>query len=135
MSLIDRTKDQVFALIDEGKLRWAWDISLERERTRRRLLRVLPVCVDEFLDGRECQLEFEDVAALLLPQSDRPLLAVDVYRALNVSETFLYMFIRRKELEAVSGWGQGRCGSAQVSRESVVRFLRRRAYPFPEGEG
>ena len=69
-SLIDGNEDQVLALIEEGKLAWAWNVALDPKRGRCRELRILPRCVADYLRGQTCPLEWANVLRVLLPHDE-----------------------------------------------------------------
>ena len=100
MSLIDENEDQVLRMVEEGKLAWAWDVTLDPKRARSKELRILPACVADYLRGQACQLEWDDVLRLLLPGGQPVLLTTDIIRVLNVSSTHVYHLIRGKLLVA-----------------------------------
>jgi hypothetical protein len=133
VSLIDENKDRVIQLVEEGQLLWAWNLALDCEDGRKKMLRILPSAVEDFLAGRECLLEWADVEALLFPEGVEPLRAVEAYSRLNIHESLLYSFINRGEVKAVSSWRPGGLlGSARLDRGSVVSWLKSRRWPFPE---
>jgi hypothetical protein len=132
MSLLGKSDDrEIVGLIESGDLLWAWDLSLEPERARRKELRVLPECVEDFLQGRTCSLEFPQVLDLLVSSEDEPLLATHVQAALNITERHAYALIRRKLLLTATPGRRGHGGSARIHRYSFVEFLKRRCYPVP----
>lgn len=133
MSVLDVGEREVLAAIEDGSLLWAWDLSLQPERARRKLLRVLPECVEDFSSGRACRLEWPDIFALLLPPNGETVFATDIQRALNVTETHVSALLRRKQILACTRSRSGPGGSAQVLRYSFEGFLKRRRYPVPEG--
>ena len=132
MSLVAMTQDQALALIDEGKLLWAWDLGLQHKRARRRLLRVLPACVADFLVSRECLLEFQDVLSQLLPPTGAAVTVASVSMLLNVTNDFVYALASRGELKLLTRCRKGPGGSARISVPSFIEFLKQRRYPFPE---
>ena len=77
MSVLDVGEREVLAAIEDGSLLWAWDLSLQPERARRKLLRVLPECVEDFSSGRACRLEWPDIFALLLPPNGETVFATE----------------------------------------------------------
>jgi len=81
--------------------------------------------------GRECKVEFEEVAAALARGATDTITAKEVDAALNVSRLHVYDLIAAGQLKACSGWRRGPGGSARVSLASFVRFLRQRCWPFP----
>jgi hypothetical protein len=130
MPIVDRDEDAVLALIEDGQLRWAFDVALTKgQRTKE--LRVFPKCIGDFVAGRECKIGFEEVAAAMTRGESQALPATEIIAALNVSCTHAYNLIHRGELKQVSVGLRGPRESARVAVESFVRFLRERAYPVP----
>ena len=129
MSLIDKNEDQVLALIDEGKLAWAFDVSLlGPERGRTKELRVLPAALVDYMHGRPCELTWASVCRLLIP--DGPIVtSLEIYRMLNISGTQLYNLVRAKQIAPCSTWRRGPKGKAQFSVVGFKEFLRARRFP------
>jgi hypothetical protein len=98
IALLDKAKDQVLELIDDGSLLWCWDVALSPKDGRKRELRILPAAVADYLSGRACSLDWADVLRLLLPHDEPVILASDISRVLNISRTHLYDLARRKVL-------------------------------------
>jgi hypothetical protein len=130
MPFLKCNEDAGLALIENGRLRWAFNVAASQNQHSKEL-RILPQCVGDFLAGRECTLRFEDVAAAMIGGRAESLRATDIARALNVSPSHVYSLIRKGELKACSRWHRGSRGSARVSVESFLGFLRRRAWPVP----
>ena len=127
MSLIDKNEDQVLGLIEDGKLAWAFDVSLlGPKRGRSKELRVLPATVANYMRGQACSLEWADVLRLLLPHDEPVILSKDITRVLNVSSTHVYHLARRKLIVPLSTWRRGRGGCARFAAESFVKFLKSR---------
>ena|ERR1035437_6704982 len=126
VSIIDKSEDQVLALIEEGKLAWAWDVALAIRRGHRREIRVLPATIADFLRGHTCSLEWADVLRLLLPHDEPVILSSDIIRVLNISSTHLYALARRKQLAPCSTWRSGPRGGAQFPTKNFVGFLKAR---------
>ena len=133
--ILDRGDQSVLADIEAGRIRWAFDVALEPERARhRKLLRILPACVDDIKAGRNHEISFDQALEMILPHEQPTLSAVDVQRALSVSEMHVYALLQRGELTAVSGHRRGPGGSACVLVCSFVEFLKRRRWPVPSAE-
>ena len=128
-SLIDKSEDFVLALIEDGKIAWAFDVSLRGpERGRSKELRVLPAAVADYMHGRPCELTWASVFSLLLP--DGPIVtSLEIYRMLNVSGTHLYNLVRAKQIVPCSTWRRGPKGKAQFAVVGFKEFLRARRFP------
>ena len=126
VSLVDRTKDEVLEMVEDGSILWAWDVALSQRDGRKRELRILPAAVADFLSGRQCQLEWADVLRLLLPRAEPLIRSSDISRILNISGTHLYDLARRKVLSPCSTWHAGRGGQAKFTAWSFVDFLKAR---------
>jgi hypothetical protein len=121
-SLIDKDEHRVLELIESGEIVWAFDVSYARKN---RDLRVLPAAVADYLRGRPCELKWEDVLALLLP--DEPMiLALDITRILNVSTDHTHHLIDGKQIIACPTRRKGPGGSARVPAKSFIQFLQQR---------
>ena len=129
VSIIDKNEDQVLALIEEGKLAWAWDVALDPKRGHSKELRILPACVADYLRGQESSLEWADVLRSLLPHDEPVILSRDIIRVLNISSTHLYNFVRRKQMLPCSTWRTGKGGCARFLAKSFVAFLKSRRFP------
>jgi len=123
--LIDASKDRVLELIDEGAILWCWDVSLNPKAARKRCLRILPACVADYLRGQNCSLEWEDVLRILVP--DGPvILATEITRLLNISNTLTYDFAKCKVIVPCSTWRAGPGGQARFPVKAFVKFLKDR---------
>ena len=132
MSILDMAEREVLDLIDDGRLPWAWDVALQPALAHKKALRVLPECVTDFAAGRKCDLEWRDVVNLLLPGDTELVLATQIERAMNVTETQISRLLRHDLLEAARAGRRGHGGSAAIYRNSFIRFLHRRRFPFPD---
>ena len=128
-SLVDKNPDQVLSLIEEGQLPWAWDVSSNPRRSRRKEIRILPAAVAAYMTGRECALTWEGVLDVLLPHDEPTLVTKDITRALNVSSTLVFSLVKQKELRPCSTWQTGPGHSARFPRQCFVDFLERRRWP------
>jgi hypothetical protein len=126
VALADCTKEAVLELIEDGSILWCWDVALSPRDGRKRELRILPAAVADYLSGRACSLEWEDVIRLLLPHDEPVILSGDISRVLNISGTHLYDLARRKVLAPCSTWRVGPDGHARFSAKTFVDFLKAR---------
>src|ERR1017187_3769489 len=83
-SLIDRDENQTLRLIEEGRIAWCFDLTLDPTRARAKELRVLPAAVADYLRGQTCSLKWPDVLALVVPQDGPHVSSTQIMRALNV---------------------------------------------------
>jgi hypothetical protein len=128
-SLVDRNEDQVLRLIEDGSLAWAFDVALDPQRGRSKVLRIVPACVASYLRGQACSIELGEVLRSLLPHDGPVILSKDIARVLNISCTHTYALARRKLLAPVSKWRTGKGGCARFSAKSFVEFLKSRRFP------
>lgn len=127
VSLLDRYDDQVLTLIEAGELLWCFNVSLEPDGPRREL-RVLPQCVDDFLAGRPCALDWTGVAQAVLPH-DRPFLSLrEIERSLNASQAHVTGLMRRNYFKQVTKARHGPNGAALVTPSSFLEFLKARRF-------
>ena len=130
MPVVDADEDAVLALIEDGKLLWAFNLAANPRRGAKEL-RIYPPCIADYMDGRECKISFEEVAGALTSARTDTIRAAEITTALNVSGAVTYGFIRAGELKACSTWKRGPRGSARVSVASFVSFMARRVWPVP----
>ncbi len=128
VALLDKNEDQVLRLVEDGDLLWAFDLSLIPERARSKELRVLAQCAHDYLAGRKSELEWENVARLVLPHDEPILTSLEIQRSCNVSCAHVTALIRRRQLECVSKGHTGPKGSARVTASSFTNFLERRRF-------
>jgi hypothetical protein len=124
-----RNEDEILAMIEDGSLLYAFDLSLEPKLAKQRALRVLPHCVDDFIAGRSCEFEWPAVARLLVPHDHPILTGLEVQHVCNVSCAHVTALIRRKFLTAVKNGRPGPGGSPRITTESFLRFLQDRRFP------
>jgi hypothetical protein len=127
-SLLSRNEDQVLSLIENGDLLWAFDLSLVPERASRKELRVLPACVETFLAGRKCELQWDDVARLIVPHNLLSITSLEIQRSLNVTSTHVGALMRRKLLGRASEARTGPGGSARVMTSAFLDFMKSRRF-------
>jgi hypothetical protein len=130
MAIVDKDEDAVLMMVELGQLLWAFDVACMKGRGSKEL-RIFPKCVGEFLAGRPCRIEFDEVVRALVRGETDTIAAMEISAVLNVSSTQVYHLIRAGQLRTCSDWHTGPGGSAPVSVESFVKFLRQRAYPVP----
>ena len=133
MPIVGKSEDVALRMIEDGQLRWAFNVAFRNGRGAK-ALRVLPRCVGDFMAGRQCEMEFADVAAALTCGASETIAATEIAAGLNISSTHVYHLISSGQLKARSGWHSGPRGSARVRLDSFVGFLRERAYPFPAAD-
>jgi hypothetical protein len=128
-SLIDQNGNQTRRLIEEGKIAWCFDLTLDPTRARAKELRVLPAAVADYMRGQTCSLKWPDVLALVVPDDGPQVSSTQIMRALNVSGEHVYNMVRRKVLVPCSTWHRGRGGAARFATKSFVEFLQTRRFP------
>jgi len=119
MGILDKDEDQVLYLIEDGQVRWAFDIASPKARARE--LRVWRGSL-----GRECT---DDVAAVLADILPKPVgtmvTVVGLARCFCCSRSHVLSLIRAGELTEVDGIGRGVTSTRRVDRASVEAFLMR----------
>jgi hypothetical protein len=127
-SLVDKDENKVLELLESGEIGWTFDVSLAQKPGRRRHLRVLPAAVADYLKARACQLSWEDVLGLMLPDAPT-IFASEIARTLNVSSDHIYNLLARKQIIACPTRRRGPGGSARVPTKSFIQFLQQRRFP------
>lgn len=122
-SVIDKTPDEILALIDTGELLWVFDISLEPERARKREIRILPEAIADFADGRKSSLTWAQVFGLLVPHGEPVLGGAEIECCLNCSDLHLSKLAERKLLNRCERGRPVPGGDAKYTRNSLEKFL------------
>jgi hypothetical protein len=120
--------DDILSLIADGKLAWAWDIGLG---SRRAEIRILSKCLRGYqATGSTCNLRDageEQIIGWILARHKLPWIAgVSLKFILACENDLIIDLIEAGELKHTGGWRRGPGGSPNVTRESVVAFLKRR---------
>ena len=84
IALANRTEAEILPAVDTGKLKWVFNVATDPERSRRRELRFLAESVADFVEGKESQLEWDQVFSLLIPHSEPMIAAPEISHCLNV---------------------------------------------------
>ena len=134
MSLLDLSEKSLLDAIEDGRVFWVFNVAMDPAVSWRKELRILPQSAADFQTGVASRLTFEDVINLLVPGNDM-LIAPDIQRALNVTESHVYRLFLQGRMKACTSWRRGPGGSARVARSQFVQFLKARRYPFPEISG
>ena len=152
LMFLNQRPAKVLALIEEGKLRWAFDIrsagavTREIRVLRQSLFEYTRLCVpDEKLDESD-EREFAGIIDLILPPDDVPkagrkaarapvfalakpleaaLRGTEVARCFSCSPQHVLKLVREKSLRVAEGCRTAH-GSPAVTRASVAEFLRKR---------
>lgn len=122
--LLGMNEDEIMALIDEGKIRWAWDLACQSRAARFvRILNRSLVCYEKpFLAQPETLAQ---VIELILPPVSKitgTVRGTELQRACNVSSTHVINLVEAKIICA-KDWKRGPNGSPLITRSSVVRLL------------
>lgn len=130
--LLDRHEDQVFSMIEDGTLAWAWDIrSQTAERREVRIWRIsllecmagLPTTGNIHLSARADE---DTVLADLFPHSRAIVRSTELQRMFSCSGTHILDLVREGHLVATNKYKTGPNNSAQITRESVLALLKSR---------
>lgn len=138
---LDVSPEDIEALIDLGYL-VVFDISVTMEArtplmSHRRELRFLTRSIEHYrltLGMRRLELTWPQIAQMILPREKPALTGVEIDATLSCDPNHRMNLIRAGELEPPRGrgksrtmpWSRGRNCGAQVTRESLEDFLRRR---------
>ena len=124
MALLDIPEMKVEALIETGRLLWAWNVSLGASR---RCLRVWYVSVIAYLQGTGQPTASErEILNSLFPHAALTLTAPEVERLLSVGNDHVRALIKRRALQCLNHPSPGPTGVAKISRASVWEFLKGR---------
>lgn len=137
MALIEvSSQEKLMALVEDGSIRWAFDIGLRAGR--RREVRMLGDSINEYLSGDPGPLdlqedeEFQAVLKCIFPSEPGPVIrSVELERALNASQTHIKALVVSGEIAFVKGSEPrpGPYGSAIIQFSTVVDLLKRRRLP------
>lgn len=117
-------EDKVLALIETGKLRWAWDIAVRSTGANIRQIRVWSPCVAALRSGGDGQpgVSPDEVVAAVIGGGPGKSLRTSQVRALLVcSHQTVCRLLDRGELH-----GERTRTTRWVSRQSLAEFLSRR---------
>jgi hypothetical protein len=133
MAALDRDADTVLALIEDGTLPWAFNLSTEIYF--RRNVRILAQCIADFQKGKPASnLDFPAVMKLIFPMvSSQPgvvakLKACVIAQRLNVDPSHVDNLRNCGWLKLIPGSKphRGRGGSPEIEFASVAAFLKKR---------
>jgi hypothetical protein len=128
--LLDATPGKVLGMIEDGTLRWAWNIAARKSRSRE--VRVLADSVADVLNGRPAQPETGDewvvVAESIIPASRPSVTAPELAQTFSCGTRHLMGLISAGELPASNARNirRGPGGSAVIARQSVLAWLKSR---------
>lgn len=134
MAVLDIDQEPAVALVEEGKVLFAFNIALEPERAHSTELRIIPRCVLDYKAGRRCTMKWADVMNIVLPAGQPTVTASEIARILNCSETLVYCLIRKNQLIACTEGRRGPGNSAKVFSCSLEQLLMSRRWPVPGAE-
>ncbi len=124
-----RVEEDIIALIEEGTLRWAWDIR-RKKASWKRTVRIYGSSILALLAnkaGPECEddSEFPAVFETIFPAAGPTLQAVVIARAFSCCSDHILGLCSEKSLKVVKGspWRRGPNGSPIVETASVREFL------------
>jgi hypothetical protein len=123
--------EEIIALIEEGQLRFAFDIRTKKAQVRE--IRILGQSINEFLAGDPApaiseQDDFNLAMQAVFPAAMPAIPAFEIARAWNASRDHVLNLCRGRELSLVKGARirRGRGGSPMVEMRSATEFLRQR---------
>lgn len=124
-AMLGQSEDVIVALVEEGKLRFAFNLAVNCRR--RRLLRVLSLSLLDHAGGTDTQpAALEAAIRYILPGSSPELHASWLARKLNVSPSTIYNMLDAQCIQDVSPRNRKVTGERLSTRASVVQFLTER---------
>lgn len=125
-SILDCGEDELLAMVDDGRIAWAWNIACKE--AKRREVRLLARCVEALQKREALALSEKEVHALLVPHQKPFLQHRETMRALHCKSTHLIDLITEESLLVLDGtsWRRGPGGSPVIKRESFMEFLNKR---------
>jgi len=118
---LDKSEDQILALVEDGSLRFAWNFS--SRNSRRRLVRIFALSLADLANATNHQpMELADAIKYLLPGSEPALHASRLASSWSIGGTHLADLILERSLEKVRP-GRHATDSPLISRASAVKFL------------
>ncbi len=124
-AMLGQSEDVIVALVEEGKLRFAFNLAVNSRS--RRLLRVLSLSLLDQAGGTDTQpAALEAAIRYILPGSSPELHASWLARKLNVSPTHVYRMIDTRCIQDASPRTRKVTGDRSTTRASVVQFLKDR---------
>ena len=127
-ALLDRDEDQVLALIQSGKLAWAWDF--RAPGAKRACLRVLRQCVADLCAGRPGltgEEDWERILGLIFPHRPQVIASRKLSQIFTLSSTHTCDFIKHGLLKT-QGRRRHRRAAYPVEFGSVERLLLERRF-------
>lgn len=123
--LLDCSEDAVLAMIESGKLSWAWDI--KHPDAKRREVRVWIWSIAERLgQAPRTAATDQEVIWSLLPHGRHVLRSTELQRMFTASQCHVQALITCGALQGVKKAKPGPQGFALVTRASVLEFLEQR---------
>jgi hypothetical protein len=120
-AVLGKSEDQVIEMIEDARIRFAWNIA--SNTSRKRCVRVFVPSLADAVNKTDHQpAEVEDAIKFILPGSAPTVRASRLAQAFNVGGTHLAALMKQRCLTKVRP-GRSRTESAHVDRESIVRFL------------
>jgi hypothetical protein len=134
---LDLRHNEVIALVESGKLCWAWNIASPNSRAR--TIRILSRSLEEYQTGKgaryaNAQEEFQAVIRLIHPGLITQPGVVSLVRTCDLAQRFMInggtmtRLVKAGEFEVgrKATAARGRTGSPALKASSVVEFLARR---------
>ena len=124
-AILDRSEDFVLALIEAGKLRFAFNLS--RRDCHRRLLRILSLSVHDYVTGRDSQPgNVGDAVRYALPGSSPEITSAWLARHLNTSHSHVHGLLREGSLHEVKVGARLKTHDRIIHRPSAINWLTQR---------
>lgn len=124
-AVLDRTEDHCLGLVQDGKLRFAWNVAAPN--SHRSLVRVMTASLIDFVRGTDTQPNREeDALNYVLPSVFPSVRTSTLARALNVGSTHIHNLIDCGAMKEVAAPDRRITWTRAVTLESARRFLKER---------
>lgn len=118
---LDKGEDEILAMIESGKLKFAFNLAAPN--SRRRLVRILSLSLLDAVNATSSQPSaLGDAVRYIMPGSSETVRASTLARATNTSSTHIGGLIEQSCLQKVRP-GTFAKDSPLISRSSAVKFL------------
>lgn len=124
-AVFNRSEDYVLALIESGKLRFAFDVGCSD--CHRRTIRIFALSVADFVNQQDTQpVSIDDCLKYILPMPTPHIVSARLAEVFNVGSTHINHLIRAGDLLEIPNRKRTRTAPRSIDRASVIQFLRNR---------
>ena len=124
---LDAPEDQVMRLLEDGRLLWAFNISVHGSDGCRLVVRVLTQSVLHFqIHGQDQDRSWEAVKELIFNRAPATLNTCEMSRILGCSRLHTFNLIHAGLLKVTRPARRGRTGSPAIDKEAAAAWLKSR---------